>query len=328
LNSEQLFKLKLNKISKILNIKFIGNGEKNILSISSYLFPHRSKITYISNAKYLSDFVIKNSGAILTTKEISKTIKGETNILISDNVQSDIAKLSKYFSTQSSLYGTHGNNLKDLSIGQNVKIGEQCNFGKNVHIEDNATIGNNVLLGHNVVIGANSIISNNVIIEHGSIIGSEGFGNYRNQHNEWVHIYHLGNVVIKDNVRIGSNCCIDRATFDSTIIEEGVIIDNLVHIAHNVTVGKNTAIAAKVGIAGSCNIGKRNMIGGMVGIIDHITTADDVIITATSTVIKNIKEPGVYSGVMPISKHAKWKRIAFWISKLDKIIRTNQLKIK
>ena len=283
-----------------LNLKFIGNGEKNILSISSYLFPHRSKITYISSEKYLSDFVIKNSGAILTTKEISKTIKDETNILISDNVQRDITKLSKYFSTQSSLYGIHENNLKDLSIGQNVKIGEHCKFGKNVQIEDNVTIGNNVLLGHNVVIGANSFISNNVIIDHGSIIGSEGFGNYRNQHSEWMHIYHLGNVVIKDNVRIGSNCCIDRATFDSTIIEEGVIIDNLVHIAHNVTIGENTAIAAKVGIAGSSSIGKRNMIGGMTGIIDHIKTADDVVISATSTVTTNINEPGHYTGIMPM----------------------------
>jgi len=105
-----------------------------------------------------------------------------------------------------------------------------------------------------------------------------------------------------------------------------VIIDNLVHIAHNVIIGENTAIAAKVGIAGSCVIGKRNMIGGMVGIVDHINTADDVIISATSTVNKDIKEPGTYTGIMPISKHSTWKRIALWILKLDKIAKFLNLK--
>jgi len=133
-------------------------------------------------------------------------------------------------------------------------------------------------------------------------------------------------VVIDSNVNIGANCCIDRGTINDTVINQGVIVDNLVHIAHNVIIGENTAIAAKVGIAGSCNIGKRNMIGGMVGIVDHIKTADDVIISATSTVNKDIKEPGIYTGIMPIVKHSRWKRIALWITKLDKIAKFLDLK--
>jgi len=137
---------------------------------------------------------------------------------------------------------------------------------------------------------------------------------------------HLGGVEIHNNVSIGSNCCIDRGTIDNTTINSGVIIDNLVHIAHNVSIGKDTAIAAKVGIAGSCNIGKRNMIGGMVGIVDHINTADDVSISATSSVIRDLKESGTYTGIMPISKHDTWKRIALWITKLDKIAQFLKLK--
>jgi len=131
---------------------------------------------------------------------------------------------------------------------------------------------------------------------------------------------------LKNDIDIGANCCIDRATLDSTVINSGVIIDNLVHIAHNVVIGEKTAIAAKVGIAGSCIIGKRNMIGGMVGIVDHIKTADDVIISATSTVNKDIKEPGIYTGIMPLVKHYRWKRIALWITKLDKIAKFLNLK--
>jgi len=136
----------------------------------------------------------------------------------------------------------------------------------------------------------------------------------------------MGKVIIHNNVSIGSNCSIDRGTIDDTIINKGVIIDNLVHIAHNVTIGENTAIAAKVGIAGSCKIGKRNMIGGMAGIIDHIKTSDDVIISATSTIINNIEEPGLYTGIMPTTKHSSWKRIAFWIKKLDKILKEFNIK--
>jgi len=174
-------------------------------------------------------------------------------------------------------------------------------------------------IGHNVVICKNTSIGNNVTIDSGTVIGSEGFGNVMNSSFNWQHIYHLGSVIIGHNVMIGANCCIDKGTIDNTVIEDGVIIDNSVHIAHNVRIGEKTAIAAKVGIAGSCNIGKRNMIGGMVGIVDHIKTVDDVIISATSTVNKDIKEPGTYTGIMPIVKHLKWKRIALWITKLDKI---------
>ena len=210
--------------------------------------------------------------------------------------------------------------------GKNVKIGKNCCFGINVSIADNVTIGNNVVLGNNVVINSACIIGNNVFIDSGSVIGSEGFGNHRKNDFSWRHIPHLGSVVIYDHVSIGANSCIDKGTIDNTVIHKGVIIDNLVHIAHNVEIGEYTALAAKVGIAGSCKIGKRNLIGGMVGIIDHIQTADDVTISATSTVYQNIEEPGIYTGIMPIFNHPLWKRIAYWITKLDKIAKL--LKIK
>jgi len=138
--------------------------------------------------------------------------------------------------------------------------------------------------------------------------------------------YFGSNVVIGDNVSIGANNTIDRGTLVDTILEDGVITDNQVHIAHNVCIGSNTAIAAKTGIAGSCRIGKRNMIGGMVGIVDHITTVDDVVITAKSTVYRNIKKPGTYSGIMPILEHVYWKRISTLITKLDKIAKIAKIK--
>jgi len=314
----------LKHISELIDVKLIGDHRKIIAGISDYLTPQPDKLIFISNKKNLNSEVLNNSGVILSSKELYDD-SFSANFLISENPKLSFARLSHLFNNSSqSLFSSSSN---DLLIGKNVQIGNNCFFGKNVIIEDNVIIGDNAIISHFVVIHSGSIIGDNVNIDSGSIIGSEGFGNIQDNDFNWVHINHMGNVEIRNNVSIGSNCTIDRGTISNTIIYDGVIIDNQVHIAHNVSIGEKTAIAAKVGIAGSCEIGKRNMIGGMVGIIDHIKTADDVIISATSTVNKNINKSGIYTGIMPISRHSSWKRIAFWITKLDKIIKKSNIKI-
>jgi len=322
--------LKLSQLKNKIDAKLIGNSEKKIIGISSFNEPSSEKILYISNINILSKIDIHLYGALLVSNEIHNRLKNEKsiNFLVSENHRLSFAKLSKIFKKSLTIPKKIVADSCSLSLylGNNVRIGENFFHGSNVVIEDNSQIGDNVCLGHNVVIQSGTIISNNVIIESGTVIGSEGFGNVLSSDKEWEHIDHLGAVFIGKNVRIGSNCCIDRGTIDNTIISSGVIIDNLVHIAHNVFIGENTAIAAKVGIAGSCVIGKRNMIGGMVGIVDHIKTTNDVVISATSSVTKDLMEPGTYTGIMPISRHSSWKRIAFWITKLDKIVKKFNIK--
>jgi len=285
-------------------IEYVGDLSLEIDCISSSSNPKPNSLIYVVNDRFIPKIDSKN--VVLLTTRLLKHELNFKNILFSDNPRLAYAQITHFFSSQSKLF-TKNSLFKDVNIG------------KNVVIEENVTIGHNVNIGHNVVLHKNTFIGNNVNIDSGTIIGSEGFGNVLSASFNWQHIYHLGSVVIGNDVMIGANCCIDKGTIDNTVIEDGVIIDNLVHIAHNVRIGEKTAIAAKVGIAGSCIIGKRNMIGGMVGIVDHIKTADDVIISATSTVNKDIKEPGTYTGIMPISNHASWKRIALWITKLDKI---------
>ena len=328
--------MNLKTISKKLNLDLQGDPSFEIDSLCSIDSPKKNSIVCVSKAKMLDENLLKNAGALLIDENLFKTFAfpKSSNILISGNFKKSFAEIACFFKTTPSepisiKYRDIKNiptNTDSLYIGKNINIGKNCHFGKNVVIHDNTHIGDNCYVGSNVVIHSNSIIGNNVSIQDGCIIGSEGFGNTLSNNFEWIHICHLGNVVISDYVSIGSNCCIDCATLDSTVIESGVIIDNLVHIAHNVHIGENTAIAAKTGIAGSCKIGKRNLIGGMVGIVDHIKTADDVIITATSTVYKDIDKPGTYTGIMPISEHVSWKRIAFWITKLDKIIKKLNIK--
>ena len=314
--------MNLNKIAQLTNSKIVGDPNYKISGISSVNNPSKSKITILLSEKHLSS-KLDLAGAILTNKSIAESLPNQ-NILISNQPKVSFALLSNCFYKQPSkpLF----NKKNNCFLGEDVQIGKNFLCGSNVVIEDNVSIGDNVSLGHNVVIKSGVTIGNFVNIESGTIIGSEGFGNSLTSDQKWEHIRHLGSVAIGNNVSIGSNCTIDRATLDETIICDGVIIDNLVHIAHNVVIGENTAIAAKVGIAGSCSIGKRNMIGGMVGIVDHITTVDDVIISATSTVNRNINEPGVHTGIMPILNHTKWKRVALWITKLDKIARLINLK--
>jgi len=314
--------LKLSEIAEKLNLEFFGDPDKEIACLSAPTNPLKNSICLVSNHKNINKSLV-NAGAILCNHDLSGSIVNE-NFLISDTPKLTFALLSNLFATPYFFMNLKNNERtftgKDLVLGSNIYT------GIGVVIEDSVSIGDNVQLSHNVIIHKGVTIGNNVSIGAGSIIGSEGFGNVLNEDGSWEHIHHLGSVIIHDNVSIGSNCTIDRGTINNTVINRGVIIDNQVHIAHNVHVGENTAIAANVGIAGSCNIGKRNMIGGMVGIVDHIKTANDVIISATSSVTKDLMEPGVYSGIMPISKHSTWKRIAFWITKLDKIVKKLNIK--
>jgi len=310
-------------LSQIVNItkdKLVGRGDILVDGFSTIENSSKTKITLILSKKVISNRNISEDAIILTNEDLASNFPKNCKI-ISDNPKLSFALISRLFQESSSL-----TNLMPIT-GTNVLIGKNPIIGFGTVLEDNVSIGNNVIIDHNVVIHRGVKIGNNVRIGAGSVIGSEGFGNVLRPDKKWEHISHLGSVIINNNVSIGSNCSIDRGTIDNTIIYSNVIIDNQVHIAHNVTIGEGTAIAAKVGIAGSCNIGKRNMIGGMVGIVDHINTADDVIISATSTVNKDLKEPGTYTGIMPISKHSEWKRIALWITKLDKILKFINLKI-
>lgn len=317
------------KVSNELNLIIKGNLALEIKGICSIASPKKNSIAYISDKKFLKNCIFSEDVAYLIDKSLESLFPKNSNLLITENIFESIPLLFNLFKPKksvlkkiSSVNGYQNMEISDfIFLGKDITIGENCSFGANVVIEDRVSIGNNVIIKNNVVICSDSIVGNNAVIENNSVIGSEGFGNMRSKDGSWVHIPHLGNVVICDNVSIGSNCSIDRATIDSTIIEKGVVIDNHIHIAHNVKIGEYTAIAAKVGIAGSCSIGKRNLIGGMVGIVDHISTCDDVIISATTTVHRNLTKPGVYSGFFPISDHSSWKRIAYWILKIDKIVK-------
>jgi UDP-3-O-[3-hydroxymyristoyl] glucosamine N-acyltransferase len=205
-------------------------------------------------------------------------------------------------------------------VGEGVCLGDGVTIGANSYIGDGAVVGNDTRIFPSVTIYHDCRIGAQCIIHAGVVIGADGFG-IAPENGVWVKVPQVGRVIVGDNVEIGANTTIDRGAIDDTIIEEGVKLDNLIQIAHNVHVGAHTAIAACTGIAGSTRIGRRCRIGGAVGIAGHLSIADDVEISATTLVTKSINEAGTYSGGYPFEANRMWRRNAAQIRHLDELVK-------
>ena len=228
-----------------------------------------------------------------------------------ENAYSSIADLLKYVSAQKKKTGRH-RSLRarwypfSTHFGKNVYLGAFSYVGRRVRIGDNTVIREHVTIGEDTVIGKDCIIypgvhiypgmviGDRVILHAGCVIGSDGFGNAPRPDGSWEKIEHLGNVIIGNDVEIGANSTVDRAQMESTIIGNGVRIDNLCQIAHNVVIGDHTAMAAQCGIAGSTQIGKHCLLAGQVGVVGHLKVADHTTILAKSGLIGNVREEGEF----------------------------------
>ena len=330
-------KLTLKEIAKLINATFHGDASKVISGINTLSNASSDQVSYAVSEKYKGFLINSNAGAVIVDENLKNHCS--TNILLVKNVYLAYSILTHKFKyLQNINHLRSGSDIValftdiDISqnciIGKNVTIGRNSSIGPHCVIEDNVNIGINSRIEPNVIIHKGSQIGENCVISAGAIIGSEGFGNARDENKKWHAIAHLGSVIIGNDVSIGANTTIDRGSIDNTEIHSGVKIDNLVHIAHNVIIGEDTAIAASTGIAGTTIIGKRCMIGGMVGIVGHLTITDDVIVNATSTVNRNITKSGIYTGFFPLMLHSEWKKVGMWLIKLDKIIILLKIKLK
>jgi len=193
-------------------------------------------------------------------------------------------------------------------IGPNVTMGDNCKIYPNAYIADNVTLGDNVTLFPGVTIYFDCVLGNNVTIHSGTIIGADGFGFAPNADGSYTKISQIGNVIIEDDVEIGSNTTVDRATMGSTIIRKGVKLDNLIQVAHNVEIGANTVVAAQTGISGSTKIGERVILGGQVGVVGHITIANGTQVQAQSGISRVITEESKKWMGSPATKYADHMR--------------------
>jgi UDP-3-O-[3-hydroxymyristoyl] glucosamine N-acyltransferase len=282
------------------------------------------EISFLANPKY-EDFLYTTKASIIIVNEslVLKNKIGSTLIRVPDAYAAFATLLTKYqemknenlvgiqspsFIASTAKLGEQNYIAAFAYIGENVKTGNKVKIFPNAVIGENVSIGNNVTIHAGVIIYSDCILGNNVTIHSGSIIGSDGFGFAPNADGSYQKIPQLGNVIIEDDVEIGSNTTIDRATIGSTIIKKGVKIDNLIQIAHNVEIGENTVIAAQVGISGSTKIGKGVMMGGQSGTIGHIVIADGIKIAARTGITKEFKEAGITLSGYPAREQSAFLR--------------------
>lgn len=285
------------KIAEFLNGQIEGNPDVVVNTISAIDNGKPGSLTFLTNMKYEKYLYTTQSSIVLVHSSFSSSKKIPATLIKVDDPYNSLATLLElYQSLQKKPAGKHPKCLveesayvpDDAYIGAFSLISGQAVIGKGAVIYSNVFIGNNVKVGENTVIRpgvkvyADCVIGSNCVIHSNTVIGADGFGFAPQKENEIKKIPQLGNVVIEDNVEIGANCSIDRATLGTTRICRGAKLDNLIQIAHNCEIGENTVIAAQTGISGSSKIGRNCMIGGQVGIAGHLTIADNVKIAAQS----------------------------------------------
>ena len=282
------------------------------------------EISFLANPKY-EDFLYTTKASVIIVNEslVLKKKIAATLIRVSDAYAAFATLLTKYqemknenlvgiqspsFIASTAKLGEQNFVAAFAYISENVKTGSNVKIFPNAVIGENVSIGNNVTLHAGVIIYSDCVLGNNITIHSGSIIGSDGFGFAPKADGSYQKIPQLGNVIIEDDVEIGSNTTIDRATIGSTIIKKGVKIDNLIQIAHNVEIGENTVIAAQVGISGSTKIGKGVMMGGQSGTIGHLTIADGIKIAARTGITKEFKQAGITLSGYPAREQSAFLR--------------------
>jgi UDP-3-O-[3-hydroxymyristoyl] glucosamine N-acyltransferase len=324
------------QIASILEGKITGNPEVSVKGLAKIEEGKEGTLSFLSNPKY-EEFIYTTGASICIVNNSfkpSKSIPETLTLIAVEDAYSCFAKLLEFYDQmrkKQPKIETPSFISESASVGKDIYVGAFSYIGEGSKIGDNVVIYPNVYIGENVTIGSNTtlhpgatiytdcVIGDNCTIHAGTIIGADGFGFAPNENGEFSKIPQIGNVIIEDNVEIGSNCTIDRATMGSTIIRKGVKLDNLIQIAHNVDIGKNTVMAAQVGVAGSAKIGENVMIGGQAGISGHLHIANGTKIVAQSGIPSTVRKADTLMGSPGIPLE-DFKKSYFGFRKLPQIL--------
>lgn len=311
-----------------------GNHDIRVNKLAKIEEGEAEALSFLANPKYTQYIYTTLSSVVLVRKDFEPEMPVNATLIRVEDPYSAFARLLEmYNGMQKSRTGVSSQAYvaPSAKMGKEVYIGEFAFVGDNVVLGDNVKLYPQVYIGDNAVVGSDTTIYPGVKIYHdcqvgkdcmihaGVIIGADGFGFAPQTDNNYKKVAQIGNVVIEDNVEIGANTTIDRATLGSTIIRKGVKLDNLIQVGHNVEIGENTVIAAQTGISGSTKVGRNCMIGGQVGIVGHITIADDVKIGAQAGVSSSITKPGTILLGAPAIEIGRFKRSIAVFNNLDKL---------
>ncbi len=302
--------IKISQLAELINGEIEGNPNLTITNLAKIDEAKQGDLTFLYLPSYEKYFKTTNASAIIVKPDFPEVREDITVIKVKEPDKAFAKIIIKYFTYELNITGIDetayvdadaviGNNVtlgKNVVISAGCKIGDNSKILHNTVLLDNVEIETDTLIYQNVSVRENSKIGNRVIIHSGTVIGSDGFGFNPDENGVYHKVPQIGNVIIEDDVEIGSNVSIDRGAIGSTIIKRGTKIDNLVQIAHNVAIGEDTVIASQTGISGSTKIGNHCILAGQVGIVGHIDITDNVIILAQSGISKSITKPDKYFG--------------------------------
>jgi len=310
----------LKEIANFLNLKCKNDIE--ITKLSTLKESNQNSLSFFHDNKYLNDLKNTKAGAVILEEKYVKFLPKNTIALITDEPYKKMALATSLFAYKPSI------ETYEPKLSEGAKVANSVNCGKNVTIGKNSVVMAGVFLGDSVKIGEGCIIypnvtiyheckiGNNITIHSGTVIGSDGFG-FVSKDKSNTKFYQIGNVIIEDNVEIGANCTIDRATLDSTIIKANAKLDNLIQIGHNCEIGEYSIIVSQVGLSGSTKVGKGVVIGGQCGTAGHLSIGDRAMLAARTGVTKSIEGGKIYGG-FPAVEIKQWRKMQASLMRLVK----------
>ena len=321
-------------IARILNGTVEGDPETKLNTVARIEEGHPGALSFLSNPKYEPYIYSTDASAVLVKNDFTPAKKVTATLIRVDDPYQALARLLAFYEqARPAKKGIHPSAVIDerASVGSDVFIGACAVISENAVIADGCSLHPQVFIGENVKIGKNCtlhpgvkvyrdcVIGNDCIIHAGAVIGADGFGFAPVSEANFMKIPQIGNVIIEDNVEIGSNTCVDRATMGSTVIRKGVKLDNLIQVGHNVEIGENTVIAAQSGLAGSTRVGRNCMFGGQVGLAGHLSIADGCKIGAQSGIMSTVSEENSTLLGYPATDSKQFLKSVVYIRKLPEL---------
>jgi UDP-3-O-[3-hydroxymyristoyl] glucosamine N-acyltransferase len=319
----------LSELAKRFGCELKGPPDASVTHVGTLAAADGDALAFLANPLYRRELARTRAGAVVLSEQDREACP--VPALVTPNPYAVYARIAALLHPPPALEpGIHASACVavDATVPRTAQVGPHVVIGSGVRLGESVVVGAGSVLGKNVSIGEGSrlaarvtvldgsVIGARCIVHPGAVIGADGFGFARHEL-EWLKVPQVGRVVIGDDVEIGANTTIDRGTIEDTVIEDGVKLDNLIQLAHNVRIGAHTAMAACSGIAGSTRIGKRCMIGGATTVVGHLEVCDDVMIGFHSTVTRSIQTPGEYSGCIPVEEASRWRRLVARFKRLD-----------
>lgn len=325
-------------IAALVQGRVQGDPDRPLARMATLQSAAADCVGFLANPRYRAQLAYTQAGCVIVAERLLPLAENEcpgASLVVVADPYLAYAQLSQWWATKTRvqpLAGVHPSAVVEegARIHPTASVGPLCHIGPGVVVGESAVIGPHCVLAADAQIGARTRLSASVtvlqacvvgergILHPGVVIGADGFG-FAPQSGSWVKIEQLGAVRIGDDVEIGANTCVDRGALEDTVIEDGVKLDNLIQIGHNVQIGRGTAMAGCVGVAGSAVIGQRCTVGGGAIILGHLSLADEVHISAATVVTRSITKPGQYSGVFPFDESAAWEKNAATLRQLHQM---------